>query len=216
MNRKLILITILVLGIALAITFCKPDTPSIKTISDFDDVLAGSVPEGWLAGVETSYTGGDEDGPLVKNDAHGSDNRIFLIMQAALGGDTGDPNDLFGYSFTGYTYVQYEFTTNHAGALEFTYQSCGWHGADGMTSGVPQGTFEFWLDLDIADIETAANPDWTAPDQDLYDGETASIEISEPGTYRLTWKAVKDDVDTFEDRAALDMVRFIPEGAEGE
>jgi hypothetical protein len=216
MNKRLILIAFLVLGVSLAITFCKPSPPSIKIISDFDDDLPGTVPEGWLTGVETTYTGDDEDGPLVKNDAHGSDSRIFLIMQSALGGDTGDSNDLYGYSFTGYTYAQYEFTTNHAGTLEFIYQSCGWYGADGETTGVTQGTFEFWLDLDIADIETASSPNWTAPDQDLYDGETASIEISEPGTYRLTWKAVKDDIDTFEDRAALDMVRFIPEGAEEE
>ncbi len=214
MHKKLTLLFVFVLSLIFAMIFlsCDPIKDTIL-IEDFDDVNVGTVPSGWQSDVITDYTEGDEDGPLVKNEYHGSTNRIFFLMQEALAGDpTGsNPNHVYGYSFTGYTYIQYEITLDYAGTLEFEYQSCGWYGVDGTDKGVPQGNFEFWLDLDLANIDTATNPDWTRPDEELYDGSTATVDVPASGTYRLTWKATKDIADTFEDRAAVDVIKFIPQ-----
>lgn len=224
MSRKLISIMImsLLLIIFSLLSACEPSDggDSSITIANFGSTEPGNAPSGWTVDVVTDYTGGDEDGPLVKNLFHGSDNRVLFLMQEALAGDI-DPdteNDTYGYGFTGYTYAQIEFEASSGGTLTFDYQSCGWYGETGKERGNIQGSFEFWLDLDLANIDTATDPDWSAPTDsyvypadDMEHMEEVSVEITEAGTYKLTWKAEKTLADTFEDRACIDNIVFTPD-----
>lgn len=222
MSKKILIIFFSVLMMLTSMAFISCDTgpSSPSLIADFEisEDLIGTAPVGWEVGVDTDYTGGDESGPLIKKTKHEVDaTKALIIMQEAIGGgvDENDPG-IYGYGFTGYTYAQEEVTVSEPGDIVFDFQSCGWTGEDGMTKDLPQGQFDFWLDLDLADIETASDPDWSRPDEMVYAGynefNTVVIPITEAGTYRLTWKAVKDTANTYEDRAVIDNVWFYPEG----
>ncbi len=224
-NKKTLIICYSIFLLIALVTFVSCNTgPYPDLIDDFEviDDLIGTAPAGWEVGVDTDYTGGDEDGPLIKKTKHHPDatKALFLMQEAIAGGEGEEDPGIYGYGYTGYTYAQEEITVEEAGDLVFDFQSCGWTGAEGLTKALPQCQFDFWLDLDLADIETATSPDWSRPDEMNYEDfntfATAVIPIDEPGTYRLTWRAKKDTADIFEDRAAIDDIWFYPTGTYNE
>jgi hypothetical protein len=234
MNKKYYIIFILTLLI-LSITFfyCDPDSdsgdsgdggdagdsgdsgdggdPEPILIEDFDGDNGISHTEGenpsypWVSGWETTYTGGLEKGPEIHylGDNYG---KWLRIMTDAL----SLPDVDFGIDDTGYTYVQYEFIAPAPGTLRFTQFQ---HGYDIDLNPIPpNGTFEFWLDFDLSsdDISDPTTPP-TKAITNYGSFQDEEITISDPGIYRLTWKATKDFTGLTEDTIIIDNIYFEPD-----
>ncbi len=234
MDKKfyLLLISILLI-IAVIFTFCKPTddagdsgdsgdagdsgdsgdggVPGPILIDDFDGTNGIDHTEGenpsypWISGWETTYTGGLEKGPEIHylGENYGKWVRIMTDTLSL-------PDVNFGINETGYTFIQIEFIAPSPGILRFTQFQ---HGYDmDLNPTEPHGVFEFWLDFDL-DKEDIGNPTTTPTKTITNYGsfQDESINIDEPGIYKLTWKATKDFTGLTEDTIIIDNIYFHPE-----
>ncbi len=182
-----------------------PETEYYNLPEFFIDDTASQPPlSPWVVGYSNS-SGGPGRGPTVID--HTSHGMSLMIMESALG-DIGG-GDQWGVNATGYTYAQIEFKTPGPGTLSFIYRNCGWDSSGNQTA--PVDTFEFWENLDIANIDNPPTADWTAPSVNNYSGDTHSIYLN-AGDYKFTWKATKTATGYDEDTAWIDDIEFAPDG----
>ncbi len=169
-----------------------------------DDTVSDPPLSPWVVGFSNS-TGGPGRGPTVLD--HSTHGMSLMITESALGDIDG--GDQWGSSASGYSYAQIEFKTPGPGTLTFKYRNCGWDASANST--IPNDTFEFWKDLDLANIDNPPAADWTSPSTDNYDGVYASIYL-DTGDYKLTWRADKSGTGYDEDSAWIDDIEFDPDG----
>lgn len=192
---KTIGLCIIVVSICLS---CPLEPHGTISIYDFETVpLNQPPPAPWTVGCITSYGGDDYQGVVV---AHFWGDHGLCLLDDVLG-----PPGSYGMNYTGYTCAQIVFQAPAPGTLSFDFYHVGWFN-DNLVD--PAGTFEFWLDLDLADIEIAVNPDWEGIERTAGEFETCEIPVPGAGAYRLTWKIVKDWANQ-EDTAMFTNLRFV-------
>jgi hypothetical protein len=212
---KRIFLHVIILSFTFFIFCCMPYAPEPKNppndiahvimIEDFNDYELFSPPGGgWNVYCDTDYEyvenqDGQEknSGVVVEDWLKEGDN--YLTLMNDIYGDTGT----LGASETGYSYAQIIFTADVPGRIKFDYYHVG------LPTLEPNFDFVFWLNIDKsaipnADITKANWIDSAATDTGF---STCSIKIDNPGTYKLTWEAIKNDVG-YEDEIYIDNIRF--------
>ncbi len=168
-----------------------------ELIDDFESHSSGQAPPApWVVGVNSTYSG-TPNGPVVYYDTYD-----YIKYLRLLRDQLGAPGS-YGEVETGYTYAQYSYTAADAGYIAFDY----------VQNDLKNGELlEFWLDLDIADIDIPTSPaDWSMQTPLVEDIITVKVPIPSAGTYRLTWKASKSvGGENDEDVVGIDNLRFLP------
>ncbi len=177
--------------------------------STFDGTTGAAItlvaPGGeWGTGVSSTDT--NAFGPLVFLDGDLSTN-VLLFAERSFADQSGGID--YGAAEEGHVWAQLPFTAPAAGTISFDYLFFGWSGGAAPST----GSVEFWLDYaEGADgIETETSG-W---DAQLPEGTntqftlaTETIDVTEAGTYWLTWRYVKDWTGTEEDTVRIDNIVF--------
>lgn len=208
-------ILILIIGTLLFIACPNPGSFAEPfVIEDFNSMTNNEAPSGdWLVYTHSNASNQQTiKGVIINNNQ--TDEALYLSGES-LGGT-------FGQSILGYSFAQIAFDAPAPGKVFFDFIHTGWNSSSQVA---PNFKIEFWIDADAGSQNTNyefmdpnyADPpfgaaDWIHQDdsQPLY--QTCEYNIPTAGTYRLTWRVVKDNMfgTTEEDVVYIDNIKYEP------